>query len=61
MDFSKIRTFKILTFDEIIDAIPQIAKNQINKNNENEGNINFRKPTIFVKNEINNMKANSEE
>jgi hypothetical protein len=22
IDFSKIRTFKILTFDEIIDAIP---------------------------------------
>ncbi len=61
MDFSKIRTFKILTFDEIIDAIPQIAKKQINKNNENEGNINFRKSTIFVKNEINNMKANIEE
>ncbi len=50
----------MLTFDEIIDAIPQIAKKQKDKNNENEGNINFRTPTIFVKNVINNMKANIE-
>ncbi len=61
MDFSKIRTFKILTFDEIIDAIPQFAKKQININKENGGNISFRKSTIFVKNEINNMNASSEE
>ncbi len=39
----------MLTFDEIIDAIPQIAKKQKNKNNENEGNINFSILKVTIK------------